>query len=95
MDKRSITAKKWRDAVFGKVIHKWSKILDDAGDEVETYTKAMATHPMGSSEWKGVCDELEIFCKNIYEEILESGFKHLEEIKRYPNWETVIDANVL
>jgi hypothetical protein len=35
-------------------------------------------------------DFVRIFTKKI----LKSGFKHPEEIKRYPNWETVIDANV-
>jgi hypothetical protein len=95
MDKRGIAAKKWKDAVFGKVIHRWLKIFDETDAEIETRTQAMATQPMGSSEWNGACDELETFCKKIYEEILESGFKHLEEIKRYHNWEAVIDANVL
>jgi hypothetical protein len=94
IDKRRIAEKKWKDAVFGRVIREWLKILDNAEAEIDTCTQAMATQPMGSSGWKRACDELEPFCKKIYEEILNSGFKHLEEIKRYPNWETVIDANV-
>ena len=95
MDKRGIAAKKWKDAVFGKVIHKWLKIFDETDAEIETRTQPMATQPTESPEWNGACDELERFCKKIYEEILESGFEHLEEIKRYHNWEAVIDANVL
>jgi hypothetical protein len=56
--------------------------------------QAVVAQPMGSSGWKGVYDGLESFCtKKIYEEIFKSRFEHLEEIKRYPNWETVIDAN--
>lgn len=82
MSKGEIAAKRWKDAVFGKVIRTWSKIFDDAEDEIDTHTQAMAAQPMGSSGWKGACDELKTFCKKIYEEVLESGFKHLEEIKR-------------
>lgn len=40
-------------------------------------------------------NKLERFCKKIYEKILKSGFKHIEEIKRCPSWETLIDVNVL
>jgi hypothetical protein len=93
--KRDIVAKRWKDVVFGKVIRTWLKVFDEAEVEIDARTQAMASQPMGSLEWKGACDDLETFCKKIYEEVLESGFKHLEEIKRYPNWETVIDANML
>ena len=85
MSKWEIARKKWKDAVFGRFIRQWLKILDDAGAENDTRTKAVVAQPMGSSGWKGACDELETFCKKIHEEILKSGFEHLEEIKKYPN----------
>lgn len=94
IDKKRIATNKWKDAVFGRVIREWLKILDDAEAKIDAHTQAVVAQPMGSSGWKGACDELETFCKKIYEEILKSGFEHLEEIKRYPNWEAVIDANV-
>jgi hypothetical protein len=94
MSKREIARDKWKDAVFGKVIRQWLRFFDDAEAETDTRTQAVVAQPMGSSGWKGACDELETFCKKIYEKILKSGFKHLEEIRTYPNWETVIDANV-
>jgi hypothetical protein len=65
ISKREIAAKKWKDAVFGKVIREWLKILDDAEAEIDTRTQAMAAQPMGSSGWKRACDELETFCKKI------------------------------
>jgi hypothetical protein len=85
IDKRRIATTKWEDAVFGKVVRNWANIFNDTDIEVETRTQAVVAQSMGSSGWKGACDELETFCKQIYGELLKSGFEHLEEIKRYPN----------
>ena len=39
------------------------------------------------------CNELEDYCKKIYKDILESGFRHLQEIEQYSNWNDVVTAN--
>jgi hypothetical protein len=92
--KKDIAMKRWKDVVFGNVIRTWLKIFDEAEAEIDTRTQAMAAQPMGSPAWKEACDDLETFCKKIYKEVLESGFKNLETIKTYPTWEAVIDANM-
>ena len=38
-------------------------------------------------------DELESYSKTVYEAVLESGFRHLEEVGRLSTWDKVVSAN--
>jgi hypothetical protein len=82
----------WNDAVFGGLIQEWLDIFHDANDENKRIAKNMSTFQLGTREWDGACDEFDSYCRTIYKDVLESGFKHLDKVKRYPNWDSVASA---
>ena len=96
MDKLSVAKRSWKDAVFGGLVGKWlnifGRVLEDTSDLIEF----LSTHQVNSKEgsrWTRKCDQLELFCKKTYEEILRSGFEHLEVIRHYSDWKAVVAAN--
>ena len=87
----------WDDAVFGGLIREWLDTFIRAFNETKKFTKYLSTHEVNNereSRWTRTCDRLESFCKKTYEEILRSGFKHLEGVQSYSDWEAVVAANV-
>ena len=92
-NKLSIAQRRWRDAVFGDLIQKWLGLFEPADRDNEQIAKVMSTTTVGSQEWNDACNGLEIYCKKIYNEVLESGFRHLQEVKRYSKWDEVVAAN--
>ena len=83
----------WPDAVFGNLMQDWQKILTLARREVEQFTSEFSTtlaSPWGD-RGKPFGDP-ELLCKRVYEQVLESGFRHREEISRYSRWEDVIQV---
>ena len=91
--KRAIADDDWKDAVFGGLIREWLNTFRKAKEESEQIIEDMYTMSLDSEEWNGACDELESSCKIIYKEVLESGFRHLEGIKEYRDWDGVVEAN--
>ena len=49
---------------------------------------------LGSREWNEACNEVEFYCKGVYEKLLESGFRHLEDVRVYSSWDKVVATNV-
>ncbi len=87
----------WDDAVFGDLIKEWLDTFIRAFNETKNFTKYLSTHEVNNereSRWTRTCNRLESFCKKTYEEILRSGFKHLEGVQSYSDWEAVVAANV-
>ena len=82
------------DVVFGDLIQTWMDILRSAGDRVSSYTHRVAETPAGSSDREEACNELESFCKGIYEAVLTSGYRHLEGIRQYSCWKDVVEASM-
>ena len=83
-----------RDVGFGGLIRTWMNILESAGDCVCSYTYHVAETPVGSSDREEACNELESFCKGIYETVLTSGYRHLEGISQYSCWKDVVEASM-
>jgi len=82
------------DVVFGGLIQTWMEIFRPAGDCVRSYTHRVAETPAGSSDREEACNELESFCKGIYEAVLTSGYRHLEGIRQYSCWKDVVEASM-
>ena len=80
------------DIIFGDFIRDWIRILSSAEECVCSYTHRMAETPAGSSDREEACNELESFCKGVYEAVLTSGYRHLEGISQYSCWKDVVDA---
>jgi hypothetical protein len=54
----------------------------------------MALVRLGGQEWDDACNKLESYCKVVYKEVLESGFRYLEGVGAYSDWDKVVAANV-
>jgi hypothetical protein len=80
----------WEDSIFGGLIREWSNIFRRARTEIVSYAVASAKP---GSERKESCDKLELYCKTIYQAVLETGFRHLEGVRRFSTWDEVADAN--
>ena len=69
----------WDDVVFKELLREWFDISHKASFAVEE-------HLCGS-------EGLEEYCRTVYMEYIQTGFKHLESIRRYSNWNAVIEAS--
>jgi hypothetical protein len=83
----------WKDAVFGDLIREWLDIFRRAREENEPLIEDMSTMDLGSQDWNGACNLLESYCKDTYKEVLESGFRCLQGVRDYSNWDKVVAAN--
>ena len=92
-NKLTIAERRWKDAVFGSLIKEWLVIFRNADQENERITGEMSSMDFGDKAWNDACNELEAYCKETYEDLLKSGLRHLEEVKRYSDWEAVVAAN--
>lgn len=94
MNKFLAAERNWRDAVFGDLIREWLDTFRKADKENRRFTEDMVIMRLGSQEWDDACNELESYCKDIYKEVLESGFRYLEGVRECPNWNTLVAANI-
>jgi hypothetical protein len=87
----------WDDAVFGDLIQQWLDIFRNARKFSKKVVGKMTSKSMsfGSEDWVRACDELELYCNHTYEEILQSGFRHLGSVNQYPDWDTAVAANFI
>jgi hypothetical protein len=91
--KLSTAEHSWDDAVFGDLIQEWLETFRKARRENRRITGEMSTMRLGSQEWDNACNELESYCKDTYTKVLESGFRHLEGVRDYSDWDRVVAAN--
>jgi hypothetical protein len=91
--KLSTAENDWQDAVFGDLIQEWLETFRKARRENKRITGEMSTMRLGSQEWDNACNELESYCKDTYTKVLESGFRHLEGVRDYSDWDRVVAAN--
>jgi hypothetical protein len=91
--KLSVAENDWNDAVFGDLIRDWLDTFRKARRENMLITTDMSTMRLGSQEWDDTCNELESYCKDTYKKVLESGFRHLEGVRDYSDWDKVVAAN--
>ena len=87
----------WKDVVFRGLIEEWLGIFERAEIEAERVMDRLPSIPLDNrqgSRWNNACDRLTSYCTNVYEEILKSGFRTLESIQNYPDWEAVVAANM-
>jgi len=96
LSKKVVAEDFWHDAAFGGIIQKWMTIFDSASKEVGPYALRVSRTQVGSPDREQACNELEFFCKKVYEAVLKSGFQHLETIATggYSCWNRVVEANV-
>jgi len=89
--KEYFMGRSWPNVAFGSLTRDWLRILTLARHEVEQFMSDFSTI-LASSDRLIAFDNLELLCKKVYEQVLESGFRHREEISRYSQWEDVVRA---
>jgi len=83
----------WEDNAFGDLIQEWLDTTRKAQKTTKKLTRDMSEMVLKSAGWNLACDELDSYCRVVYEEVLESGFRHLEGVSEYPDWDSVVAAN--
>ena len=84
----------WTDIVFRGLIQKWINIFRLARIDIQKLSQDLIETPLDSPQRGFVCSRLELYCMKIYNDILNSGFEHLEDIRKYSTWDEVVDANM-
>jgi hypothetical protein len=93
--KRDIVSDLWPSAgVFGSLIQEWLAMLTDARKGVDPYALPVANTEAGSQDREVACDQLQKFCEGIYQNVLDTGYKHLQIIGRYSKWDPAMFANM-
>ena len=94
--KLSVAEWSWKDAVFGGLIKEWLRIFQRMGDATSKLIMRLPNISLNNeegSEWRRACDRLESCCIRTYEDVLKSGFNHLEEVRKFSDWTEVVAAN--
>ena len=78
----------WRDDIFKPLIKEWLDICHTDQQGVHPLVIAMSSTTGHLRE--EACDRLEVFCRRTYEKVLNSGYRHLVNIRQYPDWEAVV-----
>jgi hypothetical protein len=83
----------WQDVVFGDLIREWLDISRKAKKAIRQLSGT--TFGSGNDmDFQPVAfNRLEEYCRMVYMEYIRVGQKHLESIRRYPNWNAVVEAN--
>lgn len=84
----------WTDIVSRGLIQKWINIFRLARIDIQKLSQDLIETPLDSPQRGFVCSRLELYCMRIYNDVLNSGFEHLEDIRKYSTWDEVVDANM-
>ena len=93
MARESIVDINWEDVVFGDLLQKWLTTSQMARKAVKQHIKTgfVLEHDVGSQQ--KAFDQFEEYCKTVYTEFIQTGYKHLESLRRYSDWNAVVEAN--
>jgi hypothetical protein len=89
MRKYTIEDSGWEDAVFEDLLREWLAISQKASLVVKEHWRRSG-HEVDFQQ--GAFDWLEEHCRTVYMEYIQAGYKHLESIRRYPDWKAVLEA---
>ncbi|KAH9003962.1 hypothetical protein EDB86DRAFT_2797806, partial [Lactarius hatsudake] len=93
---REASAKKWRDKVFRDLIRDWLRISETSRtvvDELQETLIELVNDGDTSDAQTRIFDELDKRCGMAYKEFIQSGYKHLQTIMGFSNWEDVVSFN--
>jgi hypothetical protein len=88
--KESIVHTWWNSTVFGGLFKEWMDIFQQARQDLPTFSQNFFKVSSDSQKQEEACNELESYCMTTYKNVLESGFRHLKQVREYPNWDKVV-----
>jgi hypothetical protein len=85
----------WQDVVFKGLVWEWFDISQEARSALRQHSSAVTHFESGDDVdlQQGAWEWLEKYCRTVYLEFIRAGHKHLESIRRYPDWKAVVEAN--
>ena len=88
--KESIVHTWWNSTVFGGLFKEWMDIFQQARQDLPTFSQNFFKVSSDSQKQEEACNELESYCMTTYKNVLESGFRHLKQVREHPNWDKVV-----
>jgi hypothetical protein len=88
--KESIAHTWWSNVGFGGLFKEWMNIFQVARQELPRLSQGFFEAPLDSQKHEEACNGLESYCMTIYKDVLESGFRYLEGVREYSNWDKVV-----
>ena len=88
--KESIVHTWWNSTVFGGLFKGWMDIFQQARQDLPTFSQNFFKVSSDSQKQEEACNELESYCMTTYKNVLESGFRHLKQVREHPNWDKVV-----
>ncbi|KAH8997298.1 hypothetical protein EDB92DRAFT_1409468 [Lactarius akahatsu] len=91
--KEPLTMAEWPDRVFCGLIQEWLGISQESRTIVTRLQEILLEQGSDMDTQEDIWDELDEHCRSIYKPFIQAGYKHLEEIKKFPDWNAVVDFN--
>ena len=92
--RESTVQRRWKDVVFGGLIREWLAISLEASLAVEQHVGSVFRSGNDvDRQHEAAFDRLEEYCRTVYVELIQTGNRHLESIRRYSDWKAVVEAN--
>ncbi|KAH9081658.1 hypothetical protein EDB83DRAFT_2670046 [Lactarius deliciosus] len=89
--KEYLTKCDWSDRVFRGLIQEWLGISGESRTIVNQLQGRLLSQ--GSDMEEDILDELDEHCRSVYRHFIQAGYRHLEEIEKFPDWNAVVDFN--
>jgi hypothetical protein len=70
----------WYDKVFKALINDWQKIAQKSQDIVLELQQRLFTS-IGHRDAKGILDELDKHCEEVYENYIQEGYEHFQHLQ--------------
>jgi hypothetical protein len=86
--KESIIMDTWPDEVFKGLILEWLTIAQVSRVYLHKLEGTLSALESMDAQW----DSLEKYCGEVYLKYIKAGYRHLETIRSYRDWEAVVDV---
>ncbi|KAH9046280.1 hypothetical protein EDB84DRAFT_1435570 [Lactarius hengduanensis] len=93
---REDSAEEWTDKVFRDLIRDWLRISKRSRtdvDELQETLIELVNDGDTSDAQKKIFGELNEHSGKVYKEFIQSGYRHLQTIRTFSNWEDVVSFN--
>lgn len=83
----------WPDMVFKDLLLEWLQITKKSQTEVNQLAKTLLKSSTTDAERNSKFDAIDKYCRGVYKEYIQAGYKHLQAIRELSDWEAVVDFN--
>ena len=81
----------WTDKVFSGLVRDWLDISATSRMTVKGFEQTLSSQENDTDAANRTLDELDEHCEGIYKKFIQTGYKHLQDIKaRFSEWQDVV-----